>query len=656
MIYGKENYIHSLDISSSSSESACADAIECGGASYSADCGRLPGFVGYYDCDICECIFDLLSSSTASYPSSSSYASSSSSKFAVSFEASGSIGFSFSISNYRIACFYPKTFSWDIEGFVVKDLTSSWNTGDGDYYWYRIQGRCGKVTCDTHGVQTTDKCKNMTFLTVVAARSLDEVCSILTNPIINPPANVRITSISKYSRPIEKSENSDECNVLEDQGDFCQIPECLDYCIDENNTEKIKLSMVVYEAVYEKSMAGSLFVTGNAESNRFKYYNPEFPLINITGSSDFFTKSNFDSEFAVYLGGSADIKCNKRIFSSSGFVNLGGHPRISSPVWNYSSLSPLYVSGSAWLSREQSFSGSFYVSGSCSSYMLRPRISMQGGFELGGQIKDYRSPTYFYDFSGAVEISGDARLNFEDIGLILFESNVEMSTSDISLDSEEIQYSNTLTISQSTVSPSCGCGPVGLSLSVGNNIQNSTLFANFLKSNGISYGNFKMNYKVAEKGWKSAQNFYGKNEEEWRFFHSLSCQDEFWKFSFSVKRKKRDINELQTKFILDIPASVICDDNNISTNISLDIKSGQFRVYSGKQIFVVSPTTARPAIPDFIRGLDVRIDGIMNDYRVYYDDIGLFGDSYWNSHPFEVQINPSAISTMPSMELYKIFS
>ena len=654
MIYGEENYIHSLDTLSSSSESSCAGAIECGGTSFSVDCGPLPGFVGHYDCDICKCVS--YSSSTASRPSSSSsYASSSSSKFTVSFEASGSIGLSFSISDYRVNCFYPKTFSWDIEGFVVKDLTSSWNTGAGDYYWYRIQGKCGKVTCDTHGVQTTDECKNMTFLTVVAARSLDEVCDILTNPTINPPANVRITSISKYSRPLEKSEKSDECNVLEDEGDFCQIPECLEYCIDENTTEKIKLSMVVYEAVYERRMNGGLFVTGNAESNRFKYYTPEFPLINITGSSGFFTKSNFDSECSVSLSGLAKIECNKRVFSSSGFVNLGGHPRIVSPVWSYSSLSSLYVSGSAKISRKQSFSGGFDISGAC-SYLLRPRISMQGGFELGGQIQDYRSPTYFYDCSGGLEVIGNAGLNFENIGLILFESNADMFASDISLDSEELRYSNTLTISQSTISPSCGCGPVGLSLSAGNNIQNSTLFADFLKSNSISYGNFKMNYKESEKGWKSAQNFYGKNGEEWRFFHSLSCQDEFWKFSFSVKRKRRDINELQTKFIIDIPASVICDDNNISTNISLDIKSGQFRVSSGKQILVVSPETARPTTPDFIRGVDVSIDGIMNDYRVYYDDIGLFGNSYWNSYPFEVQINPLVVSTMPSMELYRIFS
>ena len=86
-----------------------------------------------------------------------------------------------------------------------------------------------------------------------------------------------------------------------------------------------------------------------------------------------------------------------------------------------------------------------------------------------------------------------------------------------------------------------------------------------------------------------------------------------------------------TKFIVDMPSDAICADGSISTRISLGVSS---------PVVVGIPVVSPAHISMGIAQSGVVVDGFIFDYVVYYDEIGIFKDSYWSKTPFEMYIEP----------------
>lgn len=124
---------------------------------------------------------------------------------------------------------YYVTTSWRVLAPLEVDLQTSWNAGEGVYHWYRVEGECGPVTCDRINVRHGD-CGRMTFVTMISARSLDELCDAMSNPRFNAPVDLKVTKIHRHSRPVFKNQaEPDQCNELQ-QVEFCHIPECMKFC------------------------------------------------------------------------------------------------------------------------------------------------------------------------------------------------------------------------------------------------------------------------------------------------------------------------------------------------------------------------------------------------------------------------------------------
>lgn len=176
------------------------------------------------------------------------------------FVASGSVVLSGS-ADVQNSVSYSLASSWRIDGFSEKTLLSSWSVGEGEYYWYRVETICAPATCDEIGLNYD--CE-MTTVNVVPARNLQGVCDALKSPRINAPVNGRVISIKKYSRPVAKANITlDQCNELIEQ-DYCHIPECLDYCVDESVVVYSGLDMEVLDFVgphTPTTLLGSPFVT-----------------------------------------------------------------------------------------------------------------------------------------------------------------------------------------------------------------------------------------------------------------------------------------------------------------------------------------------------------------------------------------------------------
>lgn len=151
------------------------------------------------------------------------------------YQSVGSVAVSSPDISLSASATYDISTSWRILGSLDVDLNTSWNTGENAWFWYRVEGYCTPVTCDDMGVQYGG-CSHMTFVTTVSARNLTELCDTLSNPKINAPANLILSSIKRYSRPVFKNQIlPGQCNVLEDV-EYCQIPECMTYCPEPSAT------------------------------------------------------------------------------------------------------------------------------------------------------------------------------------------------------------------------------------------------------------------------------------------------------------------------------------------------------------------------------------------------------------------------------------
>jgi hypothetical protein len=426
-----------------------------------------------------------------------------------------------------------QSFSWRISGVVESAVESSWSVGEGEYYWYRIEGECGEVECDTFGVQT-NKCKKMTFTTVISARNLTELCENMQSPVINPPVQARITSVQRYSRTASRTASPLDCNIIQDV-DFCQIPECLDYCVYERAVVDIPLQFIVY-----------------------------------------------DSPFQVEGSGSASI---------------------------------------------------------------------------GGSALDVVSPTRQYVSSGNAVISGSADFGFEDdLGLIVANFNIATSVFGFNFDFDASQQTaSSLTISDSSVI-ACGCSAVGLSLTLRHNLSQSSLLSGFADRSGISLpSTLYLRHRSSDSSWRDVQRIVGRNisggQEQISLFFGLECVSNYWRFSFVA----RSSSSGETKILMEIPSSLLCENGNVSADILADIRTGNFTASNGEQIYVVTPHSIRPPIVSPTRGLDVTVGGVSSGYVVYYDNMGIFSDEYWSNFPFELRINPTTRPEMAVMNLQSIF-
>lgn len=584
----------------------------------------------------------------------------------------GSIVISSALDFY-VGSTHQRDFSWRVGGLLEKEISFRWNAGEGEYYWYRVEGECGRVNCKDSGVDAS-QCDNMTFVTVVSARNVSEVCDALKSPRINPPVNLRVAFIKKYSRPVLKGSVPDEqCNTLDEQ-EFCHIPECLDYCVDETITVPAVMSMSVIDFLESREMSGGFSLGGSSETNRNRRYNPIFPVVPISGSASCVFALRPEGAGSIVLSGSSSKTVSNIVLGCKGSAFVSGSSRSTSSSYYFSANGGLSFSGSGLarqiyelslthnpvLQTESGVSiltengeelicsgnlGIFSIGGSSES-ILSGRFFTSGPIRIEGMSGDYISPSRFYRPSSGFALVGQAERNFEGLGTIVVESSLDMTSTDFASDFNDLSSGSSLTISDATVIPPCGCGPLGLSLVVRHNLSGSSVLNNFLNKNNKSLSSFVlMKYRASDASWRSNSYFSGSNESLSILF-SLACMDDAWRLDFSAIKSSYGAKK-HTKFIVDMPSETVCSDGNISTRITLGTGSP---VVAG--IPVVSP--AHISYGSIARNSAI-VDGFVFDYLVYYDEIGIFKDSYWSKMPFEIIIQPLNQPAMPSVDLERIF-
>jgi hypothetical protein len=70
---------------------------------------------------------------------------------------------------------------------------------------------------------------------------------------------------------------------------------------------------------------------------------------------------------------------------------------------------------------------------------------------------------------------------------------------------------------------------------------------------------------------------------------------------------------------------------------------------------LVTDKNSRQTTTKISRSVDCYVNGILNDYVVYYDNLDFFKNSYWSKIPLEITINPAGATQMPTVNLQSIF-
>jgi hypothetical protein len=205
------------------------------------------------------------------------------------------------------------TFNFDLliewtssSGFSL-DEPFYWNTGTPPLQWYRVQGCCEYPTaqgdgsgapggCEIIGVQHDESVcvsnhqKQQFFQNIVAA-GLNDLCNILKN------SNTKwsICSIKRWSQPADpRLVIPGECNTLTEIP-YCQIPECIDFCMDTEYIVDMRMSVSV-SYVYSYVADGGVSFGGSADT-----------IIGSGGTSGEIYKSYVSDGAIVNFGGEADI-------------------------------------------------------------------------------------------------------------------------------------------------------------------------------------------------------------------------------------------------------------------------------------------------------------------------------------------------------------
>ena len=230
---------------------------------------------------------------------------------------------------------------WQTRATIEIDKEFSWNTGLLPLRWYRVQGCCAFPTaagdgigegqpggCEVIGIQTDDeKCAGalgkQQFIQNLLGSSVADICRQLTESRLN----WEICSIKQWSRLADGSlvEPDDQCNVLTEVP-FCEIPECINFCLHTTGVTNIGATTYVIESSYSlHSYVGSGVVAtggealtsliGGTPTQSFFIYSSDGGEILTGGSSH--TSSSWDSGLLTTIAGTTYLENVEAVFGTS---------------------------------------------------------------------------------------------------------------------------------------------------------------------------------------------------------------------------------------------------------------------------------------------------------------------------------------------------
>jgi hypothetical protein len=236
-------------------------------------------------------------------------------------------------SSYKIKYFFNQDIQWNTKKAIIISKDFEWNTGEQLLRWYRVQGSCQYINasgdgdrypggCDVIGLQTDDdSCSDspsrQQFVQNFVARSLRDLCK----QIKDSRLNWSIRSIKRYSRPADPALTSsdDQCNQLVEVP-YCDIPECLPYCVQDYSLIKSKAKLYLVDTILNHEGNGVIYTGGSATcllnggtptTGSFNYFSQGGEIL-VEGSAE--TSSYWENDVVVNASANFEILTFEPVF------------------------------------------------------------------------------------------------------------------------------------------------------------------------------------------------------------------------------------------------------------------------------------------------------------------------------------------------------
>jgi hypothetical protein len=216
-------------------------------------------------------------------------------------------------------------FNWNVRKKISKSYKLLWNVGRLQIFWYRIISK----GVDGNGCPLIGNPCCQKYIVNVHARSLAELCGKLSKRKYKFP----IESVERFSRPAENSEVAkDEANGIDHTCqklipvEICSIPQCADFCVENDVRQEIGFSMKVQvNSFLEYEAVGSAFSGGSAET-RYTKNLPNYPYVGsgtvvVAGNSVFATDS-YTMKGGIFGGGSSLVKSTRYSYVGGVWPNV----------------------------------------------------------------------------------------------------------------------------------------------------------------------------------------------------------------------------------------------------------------------------------------------------------------------------------------------
>jgi hypothetical protein len=542
--------------------------------------------------------------------------------FGLSMFASGEIEID-GIAESESASIFTQTFSWDVEKNIAIEKEFTWNLGEIPLSWYRVEGKCtSNATCDTHGFDLVNGCGYVTYIQVIAARGLSDLCSKLKEGKLFKPVVWPLQSITKRNNPVYKTETDSSCDVFEEEI-FCDVPECRDFCLDESVYFRATLDFFIQDnfLLYEGSGSlsiGGLATTSSAGGTEANYSFEGSGILDVSGIADTAKQAEYDEEGSggVLLSGEGIIVCPNYAYES--FINtiVSGTAYVESSLYSYEGESGLTSGGSGFYGVGLVGEGTITIGGVADTTPNLYHVA-QGSVEIDGEALS-TSEAYSWIGSGELEIGGSATYISSYAGAYVQDFTLNMSIERTYLGFIEDSLTDTLAPDTSTVI-SCSCADIPLVLSISHNLNQENQLYRFLSRNGLDLPNTtSLNYKSSSNSWYFAHHFKGKGEqdnnlERWLINFNWKCSEDidsisdgvFWNLKISIRKENLvTYEDIVTRMSFTLPTSAFCRDTENKVTLNYNIKN-----YS----------------------LTTDLSFAELDY--FEDNIGLFKNKYWNNNP-----------------------
>jgi len=515
-------------------------------------------------------------------------------------------------------------------------LPVSWNVGAGPLYWYRVESLCQSMDCETTGIDN-NSCPSMTIVTTVAATNVEDLCRRLANPRSTAPFAAKVTSIKRYGRPVFREYIPEgQCNTLDDV-EFCQIPECFDYC-PETPTPIPFLPNRSHRSIRRRAVLNSEQSVSSLADLEFGTYLESFYLTTESGlritTESGLTIQVFQTQVSpptpgIFVSGSAQVTCGFFAHRTSGSVYVYGFAFHASPTGSFESSGGMSISGSAQV---VGFApgGEIAISGSADYSLLEFGVS-SGAVTLSGASVN-ESPSFYYLSTGSVQVLGEIQTFFNNVGSFSVPFNASLAAFGFGFEYVQQTEESLLSVSDFSVD-ACGCVGIGPTISARHNLVESEAFGSFLNYSGLSYPSVStLRYRSNDSLWSSVDHLEGRYGM-WRVSQSFQCQGDSWRLSLGVEGDNK-----KTKMILDIPAEIVCEAGFVQASVVAYFSSYSSPDGRGVKIDAVSPRKKRRSKVE--GSVEAFVNGIFVPQTIYYDELGIFKDAYWYGLPFEIDMNP----------------